>query len=268
MSTQKSLAGSLEQRMNSRAKMALLLAFCASVAVHGAAYASLSADRRRAPALRQNSEMSFELPPLPTAAVEPEPTSQPPEPALPRNSVAAHAPPVSRHAPAAAEPAPSVKAEASALDLSGITLSNDTGVGFAMPAGDGSARGGPIGLGTSGIQTTAAAASAKAAPKSPALVSASDLSEHPRPPSLTGLLRANYPEEARQRGLRGSASLRARIDADGVIRAARGLSESSAGFGAACRRTVLGSRWSPPRDKNGAAVATEIVYTCHFEVDQ
>jgi TonB family protein len=90
----------------------------------------------------------------------------------------------------------------------------------------------------------------------------------PRPPSLSGLLRANYPDEARQRGLRGSASLRARIDADGVIRNARVRSESSAGFGSACRRTLLGSRWSAPRDKNGSAVATEIVYTCHFEIDQ
>jgi TonB family protein len=81
-------------------------------------------------------------------------------------------------------------------------------------------------------------------------------------------LRANYPEEARQRGLAGSARVRARIDADGVIRSARLLTESSPGFGAACRKTVLGSQWSAPRDKNGGAVATEIVYTCHFQVDQ
>jgi TonB family protein len=99
------------------------------------------------------------------------------------------------------------------------------------------------------------------------LVAAGDLSEHPRPPALSALLRANYPAEARERGLRGSASLRARIDADGVVRSVRFLTESSAGFGAACRRTVLGSHWSAPRDKNGGAVATEIVYTCHFEVD-
>jgi TonB family protein len=97
-------------------------------------------------------------------------------------------------------------------------------------------------------------------------VAVADLSEHPRPPSLEGLLRANYPEEAKQRGLRGSARVRARIDADGVIRSVRTLGESAPGFGSACRRTVLGSRWSAPRDKNGAAVATEIVYTCHFEV--
>jgi TonB family protein len=137
-----------------------------------------------------------------------------------------------------------------------------------MPVGNGSALHGPIGSGAPRVPLIAAAASSVNATKAPALVDASDLSERPRPPALAGLLRENYPEAARQRGLRGSASLRARIEADGVIRNARVLSESSAGFGAACRRTVLGSRWSAPRDKNGGAVATEIVYTCHFEVDQ
>jgi TonB family protein len=81
------------------------------------------------------------------------------------------------------------------------------------------------------------------------------------------LLRANYPDEARRRGLAGTASVRARIDSDGVVRSARMVGESAPGFGSACRRTVLGSRWSAPRAKNGDAVATEIVYTCHFEVD-
>jgi hypothetical protein len=38
-------------------------------------------------------------------------------------------------------------------------------------------------------------------------------------------------------------------------------------FGSACRHAVLGSHWSAPGDENGNAVATEIVYTCHFEVD-
>jgi TonB family protein len=157
---------------------------------------------------------------------------------------------------------------AAALDLSGVTLGNDSGIGFAMPLGNGTALHGPIGQGANQTRSVAPPSPAQSGPKAPALVGASDLSEHPRPPSLTGLLRENYPEEARQRGLRGSASVRARIDADGVIRDARLLSESSPGFGAACRRTVRGSHWSAPRDKNGGAVATEIVYTCHFEVDK
>ncbi|MEI9941729.1 MAG: TonB family protein [Pseudomonadota bacterium] len=254
--------------MNSRAKFGLFLAFCVSVGVHGVAYASLSAEHRQPPRPSEVSRMNFELPPLPTAAPEPEPPSQVPEHTATRPDVVARAPSATRVARTAAAATPKAVPAAPVLDLSGVTLTNDFGTGFAMPIGDGSALHGPIGLGASRVQAVPTPSAAASLPKPPALVDASDLSEHPRPPVLTNLLRANYPEEARQRGLRGSASLRARIDADGVIRAAHLLSASSAGFGSACRRTVLGSHWSVPRDKNGGAVATEIVYTCHFEVDQ
>jgi len=254
--------------MHSRARIGLFLAFCASVGAHGVAYASLSVEHRARLRPNQVSEVSFELPPLPTA--QPEPPSNDPRPAAAPTAIA-HAPPspVARATvpTRSATPTPAPVSAAPALDLSGVTLSNDTGTGFAMPLGDGSALHGPIGLGEPRVHAVAAGKTTPMAPKPPALVDASDLSERPKPPALTGLLRENYPEEARERGLRGSASVRARIDADGVIRSARLLSESSAGFGSACRRTVLGSLWSAPRDKNGSAVATEIVYTCHFEVD-
>jgi len=255
--------------MNSRAKLGLFLAFCSSVGAHGMAYAALSATRLEPLPAAEVSEMNFELPPLPAPTPEPqaEPASTSPVTPHPPAVVATRALPARpalKSAPATTAPAPNT---APALDLSGVTLSNDSDSGFAMPLGDGSALHGPIGSGAPRAPAAATAA-APSAPKAPALVDAHDLSERPRPPALTALLRENYPEEARQRGLRGQASLRARIDADGVIRSARVLSESAAGFGAACRRTVLGSRWSAPRDKNGGAVATEIVYTCHFEVDQ
>jgi len=257
--------------MPSRAKIGLFLAFCTSVGAHGVAYAALSAEHRKARP-SEPSEMNFELPPLKAAEPEaqPEPAS-PPVPSAPTQParVTAKAPPPPATKVTTTPAAPEPQSAAPALDLSGVTLTNDTGAGFAMPTGDGSALHGPIGLGANRPRPDSAPTPAANAHQAPAVVDASDLSEHPRPPpSLAGLLRANYPEEARQRGLRGSASLRARIDADGVIRSARLQAESSAGFGSACRRTLLGSRWSAPRDKNGGAVATEIVYTCHFEVDQ
>jgi TonB family protein len=245
------------------------LAFCTSVGLHGVAYASLSPAARELVGSHEVSQMNFELPPLP----QPEPP-EPPAPSVTAERASPPATPATRTPvvkPAATPtaPAPSTATTAApALDLSGVTLTNDSGAGFAMPIGDGSALHGPIGLGTTRTQTAPAPSAAASVTKRPALVDVSDLSERPRPPALTHLLRQNYPEEARQRGLRGSASLRARIDADGVIRSARLLSESAAGFGSACRRTVFGSHWSAPRDKNGSAVATEIVYTCHFEVDQ
>lgn len=255
--------------MTSRAKLGLFLAFCTSVGVHGVAYASLSAAPREPQRSAEVSEMNFELPPLPLPEPIPEPApSLTPEPTATRPAVAIRVPAATQPMKSAPIAPQAAATSAPVLDLSGVTLTNDSGAGFAMPLGDGSALHGPIGLGAPLPPTVAAPAVTASAAHGPALVNASDLSERPRPPSLTGLLRQNYPEEARQRGLRGNASLRARIDPDGVIRSARMVSESAAGFGSACRRTVLGSRWSAPRDKNGSAVATEIVYTCRFEIDQ
>ena len=255
--------------MKTRAQLGLFLAFCSSVAAHGAAYASLPARHERLPRGPRVSEMNFELPPLPELLPEPERPQRVPESAALRSDpparAAAHIPPAKSAAQAAP---PATTSPPPALDFSGVTLTNETGLGFAMPVGNGSPLQGPIALGAPQAVTGNAPSPSPAPAKPPALVNASDLSEHPRPPDLAGLLRANYPEEARLRGLRGSARVRARIEADGVIRSARLLFESAAGFGSACRHTVLGSRWSAPRDKNGAAVATEIVYTCHFEVDQ
>ena len=75
-------------------------------------------------------------------------------------------------------------------------------------------------------------------------------------------------EEARARGVSGTASVRARIGADGRAHSLRVVSESFSGFGDACRRTLAGSRWSPPKDRAGNAVATEIAYTCRFVVER
>lgn len=255
--------------MNSRARISLILAFCTSLGVHGVAYASLAfghPGRTQA----EVSQMDFELPPLPSPAPasEPEPPSPASTPDPPRKAPVARAPAPSRAASAPTAPSNPATTPAPALDLSGVTLTNDSGVGFAMKVGDGSALHGPIGSGSHDVPAGSAQTHAASIPRAPAMVAANDLSEHPKAPALAGLLRQNYPEDARQRGLRGDASLRARIDSDGLIRSARVLSESSSGFGSACRRTVLGSRWSVPRDKNGSAVATEIVYTCHFEVDR
>jgi len=250
--------------MQSRAKIVLSLAFCTSVGLHGVAYASLAGTRADGVQAASISEVTFEVKSKP----EPVPEPKAPEP-IAASAAAAVPASVTRATSSAnaAEAPPLTAAPTAPLDLSGVTLTNDNGTGFAMPVGDGSALRGPITLGS----RAAALQSAPVAPtlaSGPALVPAADLSEHPRPPALAGLLRANYPDEAKQRGLGGSARVRARIDADGVIRSVQLLGESTPSFGSACRRTVQGSRWSAPRDKNGNAVATEIVYTCHFQVGE
>ena len=255
--------------MSTRPGLGLALAFVGSVGAHGVAYGSLSGQHVEELRPAEISEMNFELPPLPTNAPDPQAAAErstaepaPAPPSLARRALASKQATSRTVAPSHAAPS-----TAPALDLSGVTLTNDSGADFAMPTGDGSALRGPIGLGANRVPSVAPSPATRSATQAPHLVAVSDLSERPRPPSLAGLLRANYPEEARLRGLRGSARLRARIDSDGVSRAVWVLSETSAGFGSACQRTVLGSRWSVPRDKRGGAVATEIVYTCHFEVD-
>ncbi|HTA89266.1 MAG TPA: TonB family protein [Polyangiaceae bacterium] len=257
----------VDDAVKSRAKAIFSMAFAASLALHGVAYASLGNQASDEPALVTVSTISFEV--RPQAKAEPQELRKPTE--APRAASALPDPARPHLARAAAMPTPMPAVTAAApqpVDLSGVTLTNDTGDGFAMPVGDGNALQGPIGLGGQRVESMRPAPPpVPRATRAPALVAARDLSEHPRPPALEALLRANYPEEARQRGLRGTASVRARIDADGVIRTLRVVAESAAGFGSACRRTVLGSHWSVPRAQNGGAVATEIVYTCHFEVD-
>jgi protein TonB len=105
-----------------------------------------------------------------------------------------------------------------------------------------------------------------ARPRQPAVVPPSNLSERLRPPALDSELQRSYPADARQRGIGGSAVVRARIGPDGTARSLQVLSESFPGFGAACQKTLTGSRWSVPRDRNGHAVTTEIRYTCRFVV--
>lgn len=257
----------VEDAVNSRTKAIFSMAFAASLALHGVAYASLSSQASAEPAPVSVSTVSFELKAQPKA--QPEQPPNPLETTAAATAIPEPARPRLTRTEATPTPTPAATSTATQpVDLSGVTLTNDTGNGFSMPVGDGSALQGPIGLGGQRAESARPALPpVPRAPAAPAVVAAHDLSEHPRPPALEALLRANYPEEARQRGLRGTASVRARIDADGVIRTLRVVAESGAGFGSACQRTVLGSRWSVPRAQNGDAVATEIVYTCHFEVD-
>jgi TonB family protein len=86
------------------------------------------------------------------------------------------------------------------------------------------------------------------------------------PPELAANLREHYPPAAKTRGIGGSATVRARIEPDGGVRRVELVSETSDGFGDACRRTLQGSRWSAPRDRDGRPVATYVRYTCRFVV--
>lgn len=250
----------------------LFWALSSSLVLHGVAYASLGLSPRPTRERPGPSEVTFEVnplpePPPPLPPVTPEPEK--PEPVALASTPARVAQPAPVTPPTAAPAEPPPAPAPAPLDLSGVTLTNSADSAFSMQVGNGRAFSGPIGPGSRGASGAAVppSPSALVAAQGAALVPLSDLSSRPVPPTLDGALRQNYPEEARRRAIGGSASVRARLEPDGVVRRVQIQSETFPGFGSACRRTLEGSRWSAPRDRSGRAVATEIRYTCRFQVE-
>jgi len=241
-----------------------LFAACGvSLLAHGIAYASLAfapPPPRDAPPSRVAFRVRAPEPPrsVPPPPPAPEPLRPEPPAKTPKAKPTATTPPPP---PVAAAP----------VDLRGVTLTNDTGGGsFSSVVGNGSALEGPVG--PIGAKATPASKTAAPAPiaaiPAPGVpeVAAADLSTRPVPPELTANLRDHYPAAAKARGIGGSATVRVRIEPDGRVKRVELMTESFEGFGEACRRTLVGSAWTPPRDRDGRAVATHIRYTCRFLV--
>ncbi|MDQ3036556.1 MAG: energy transducer TonB, partial [Myxococcota bacterium] len=109
----------------------------------------------------------------------------------------------------------------------------------------------------------------RSAPAGPRVVALADLSRRPSPRgNMDAILQRNYPRQARQLGIEGSASIAFRIMPDGSVTRFRTRRESPAeqGFAEACRRTVQQLDWDPPLANDGAAVATEASFECEFAV--
>lgn len=238
----------------------LIVAATTSFLVHGIAYASLSL-APEAPVVPPPSRVTFRTPPpAPPEAPKPLAPEPPPPPPKPLDR------PIAKKE--AAPPPEPVSAAPPPVDLRGVTLTNDSGnASFSSIVGNGTGFEGPLGpVGPKRPAPVTPLVPTAGAPAAPSLVALADLSERPVPPALGDALRQHYPPEARRRGLGGSATVEARVDPDGRIRSARLVNESFAGFGDACRKTLLGSRWSPPKDRGGRAVSTAIRYTCRFLV--
>lgn len=245
-----------------------------SVALHWGLLVGLGEVRILAPRTQGATTVSFEVqprspaPPVGQRVKPSEPDPQPP-PAPPSRT------PPPRPEPLA-EPRPQ-RELAQPIDLSGVTLTNDgPGAGWSSSVGDGGRLRGPIlghGPRPAERRSEPVPLRVESAPRTsrvgPSLdsIPLADLSRRPVPPALNGKLERNYPLEARREGRSGTAVVSARIDADGRVRIAGIVSESAPGFGAACQRTVLGSAWSPPLDRSGRPVATQVSYTCRFQVD-
>jgi hypothetical protein len=238
----------------------LTVAGAASLMAHGLAYASLAFAPKPAPEPPPSHVAIRVRAPAPPPPAPPPKPLEPPAPEPPRAARA--------KAQSTGNPQPTV-APPAAVDLTGVTLTNDSGGGaWASAVGNGSALNGPvgpIGVGPKAKPSAAAPVVTSRAPEIP-LVELADLSTKPVPPELAGNLRELYPVAAKQRAIGGSASVEARIEPDGRVRRVTLKNETFAGFGDACRQALLGSRWSPPRDRDGHQVATLVRYTCRFVV--
>src|SRR4051794_25457702 len=142
MSTPRSWAmNRSEHSVNSRKKPLLLLAFGGSLAVHGVAYASLTRTSDHAPKAANDSAsvVSFDVAALPLPAA-PSPSRAAEAPSVRNQELSpVHAPHPRTPPVATTTAAPRAPSASAPLDLSGVTLTNDTGPGFAMPVGDGNA---------------------------------------------------------------------------------------------------------------------------------
>jgi protein TonB len=194
-------------------------------------------------------------PPPPKPAEPPRPKPEPPRPA-------AVEPPPAPEVPAPpAPPEPSTAPPALVADSGfaagpGIVQRADGNVGALAMAGVAS-RAQPLeqsqGLGR---------------PSSAPLAKLSDLSRKPVAPSLDAALRQNYPPELRRRGMEGQAEVRVVIDRRGRVGELAVVSETASGFAEACKRTLLGSTWSEPLDREGRAVSTRLTYRCRFQIER
>jgi protein TonB len=201
---------------------------------------------------------------------EPPPPPAAPKPAEPPRQRVAMARPAAK-SPAAPPPpaaAPPPAAETPA-DFTGQTLTNDgPGEGWSSAPGNGQKMNGPVGRpGAKVTHRVVDGDPAGTGHHGPPTVGLADLSQAPRPPELADKLAAAYPADARAKGLGGKAVVKARVMPDGHVRELAVVSESAAGFGAACEATLRDSEWSPPLDKDGRPVSTFISYTCRFNVE-
>jgi len=244
--------------------------FGTSLGMHAVGFAKLNHGGGTAPMINKAKPAFVEMTSVPKPAPPaPQPTTAAEKPAAKAvRRMAAAAPRVRADVPAQARPSATPPAAETPADFSGTTLTNNgPGPGWASATGNGAAMHGPIGRpGALVTGRHVEGASNQPRPTGPVVVAVGDLSRRPEAPALQDLLERNYPAEARATGQTGKAMLRARIMPDGSVRDLVVLSESGPAFGRACRDTLSGSRWTPPLDKTGQAVATVINYTCRFEV--
>lgn len=254
------------------------LAFLMSAAVHGLVSAiggsGAVSEGTRVPERVLVDLLPPEEPPSPPSALAPQPETEPPPPEPPPPPVSKPEPPAQEppsasppeggeSSAAPAEPDEEVANAAPELD-SALDAAASPSNGLALPSG--LLRG--LGRKPGARSGNRGPRAARPAPAQPPLapVPVADLGARPRPPVLDDLLERNFPASARLQGRAGTARVALLIDRNGRVRSVRGVSSTGPEFAAACKRTLLGSRWTPPRDANGVPVPTIVPYECRFLV--
>jgi hypothetical protein len=220
-------------------------------------------------------EMQFEViapeppkpPPEPEEAPEPE---APPEPEPQRPARAKEPAPEPEPEPETPPEQVDGPVEEAVTDFTGVTLTAEGSGGWSTVVGSGKAMKGPIGkiAGQEGTKTEEPVKK----PRPPQVVAPGDLSKRPTPPpqgKVNALLQKNFPPRARSQGVEGQAVLRVRIQPSGRLGRMTTERETPAGWGfaAACRQTLQqAGSWGGPIGPGGRRVATDIKYTCRFEV--
>jgi TonB family protein len=246
-----------------RASWRPLAALGFSVLAHVALSRSMAALPPPAPPREPPPSFEIEMPaPEEPPPVQPEPPPPAPEPTPAPAPKAPPPPAVAKEVPPTPTPAPTTEAPPSAPAEPGFLTAGESSDGVGLPAGQ---------LGVVGAQRapTPAPVSRPAPPAPPApprQVSFRDLTEKPRPPRLDDALRRNYPSGARLAGRAGTARVVLSITRAGKVTDVRLVQASDTEFGDACRRTLLGTAWSPPLDQEGRAVGTLMPYECRFRV--
>jgi len=210
------------------------------------------------------------LPPEPEEVPPPEP--EPPEPPPPRAAA------IPRERPPEPDEPPPAPVEEAPVAFDNLTLTNDAPSSFTMQQSSGISREGPIGPpGTptgrrvAGTQGGAVGGTGTGqAPGGPRIVSAENLSRGPRPPGNADMILERYfPSEERDQGIEGEAVVRVVLGPDGRASTVRVVSSSRASFGSACRRMFRDPqmRFTPPLDRQGNPVSTEIDFNCAFDMN-
>jgi protein TonB len=244
-----------------------------SLALHAALFAALllspPAPARRATPVEV--EIVESRPPPPAAAPAPEsppPPREAPRPvARPRRVAAAPPVPLPKDAPPPPSredsappppnaPLPSATAQPGPVRI-GVSMSSTTTAG---------ADAAPVGNTLYGRAPERAEEPASAQPhRSERYVPPTQVTTLPEPLGCD-IPRDAYPEEAKRLGLEGDVRLRLAIDEEGHVADVKVLKDPGHGLAAAAVRNVKRYCRFKPARRNADAVATEIPFTLHFEL--